>query len=163
MFFPMSWTSPFTVARRIFPRGLHRPGRLLGLEVRRQDRDRLLHDAGALDDLREEHLPRAEEVADDVHPGHERPLDDGERRAELLERLERVGLDVVGDPLHEGVGEPLLDGARRARPRRAAAARRPASLAFSPSAKATSRSVASGRRFRRTSSTSSRSSFGISS
>ncbi len=42
-----------------------------GIEVR----DRLLHHARALHDLRQEHLARAEEVADDVHPVHQRAFD----------------------------------------------------------------------------------------
>ena len=42
-----------------------------------------LHHAGRLHDLRQEHLAGAEEVADDVHAGHERAFDDVERAAEL--------------------------------------------------------------------------------
>jgi hypothetical protein len=41
--------------------------------------DRLLHHARALDHLRQEHLARAEQVADDVHAVHQRPFDDVER------------------------------------------------------------------------------------
>ena len=42
--------------------------------------DGLLHDAGTLDHLRQEHLAGAEEIADDVHAVHERPFDDRQRR-----------------------------------------------------------------------------------
>ena len=84
-----------------------------GLEIR----DGLLHDARALDDLRQEHLSRAEEVADDVHPRHQRPLDDGERRAVLLPGLLDVGVDEVDDALDERVRKPLLDGAASPRVR----------------------------------------------
>ena len=40
-------------------------------------------------------LPGAEQVADDLHPVHQRPLDDVERRGVLLARLLDVGLDEV--------------------------------------------------------------------
>ena len=42
-----------------------------GLEVS----DGLLHDASALHDLRQEHLARAEEIADNIHAVHQRTLD----------------------------------------------------------------------------------------
>ena len=54
-------------------------GRLLGLHERLEVRDRALHRARALDDLRQEHLARAEEVADDLHAVHQRPFDHLER------------------------------------------------------------------------------------
>ena len=41
--------------------------------------DRLLHRARALDDLRQEHLARAEQVADDLHAVHQRAFDDLQR------------------------------------------------------------------------------------
>ena len=49
--------------------------RLFGLDVRNQVRDGLLHHPRALDDLRQEHLAGAEQVADDVHAVHQRALD----------------------------------------------------------------------------------------
>ena len=87
-----------------------RPARLLGLHVGLEVRDRPLHRPGALHDLRQEHLPRAEEVADDLHAVHERALDDvqGTRRRES--RLLRVLLDEVDDPVHEGMRKPLPHG-----------------------------------------------------
>ena len=51
----------------------------LGLHVRLEVGDGALHRPRALHDLREEHLPRAEEVAHDLHPVHERALDHVER------------------------------------------------------------------------------------
>ena len=83
----------------------------LGLEVGLQVRDGLLHDARALDDLRKEHLPGPEEIANHVHAGHQRPLDDGERRAVLPSRLLDVGLDEVDDAFDKRVRQALLDGA----------------------------------------------------
>ena len=107
MFLPMSCTSPLTVASttRLRGRGLG----LLRLHERLQVGDRTLHRARALHDLRQEHLPRAEEVAHDLHPVHERALDHVERARELLPRLLRVLLDEVDDAVHERVREPLLD------------------------------------------------------
>ena len=47
--------------------------------VRLEVGDGALHGARALHDLREERLPRPEEVADDLHAVHQRPLDHVER------------------------------------------------------------------------------------
>ena len=52
---------------------------LFRLHVGQQHRHRLLHHARRLDDLRQEHLAGAEQVADDVHAGHQRAFDDVER------------------------------------------------------------------------------------
>ena len=71
--------------------------------------DRPLHHPCALHHLRQEHLPLPEQVADDLHPTHERALDDFEARGILPPRLLDIGLDVVGDPLEEGVLETCLD------------------------------------------------------
>src|SRR5262249_11758140 len=67
------------------------------------------HRAGALHDLRQEHLSVAEEVAHHLHPRHQRPLDDVERPVGTLPRLLGVLLDEVDDAVHERVLEPLLD------------------------------------------------------
>ena len=96
------------------PRGARVPG-LLGLHERLEVGDGSLHRAGALDDLRQEHAPRAEEVADDPHPVHQRALDHVERSCGRLARLLDVLLDEVDDPVHERVLEPLAD--RRLAPR----------------------------------------------
>ena len=56
-------------------------GLLLRLDERDQVGDGLLHHAGGLDHLRQEHLAGAEQVADDVHAGHQRALDDLDRPA----------------------------------------------------------------------------------
>ena len=83
---------------------------LLRLHVRLEVPDGALHRASALDHLRQEHLPRAEEVADDLHPVHERTFDHVERTRGTLTRLLRVLLDEVHDPVHERVRESLLHG-----------------------------------------------------
>ena len=133
---------------------------LLGLHERLQVGDGALHRPRALHHLRQEHLPGAEEVADDRHPVHQRPLDHVERPRQLLPRLFRVLLDEVDDPVDERVGEPLLD--RRLAPGEVELAlRRPRP---GPSrANATMRSVASGRRLKTMSSTCSSRSGGMSS
>ena len=87
MFLPMSWTSPLTVAIRILPADLHAlrlaVGVLLGLHVGQEMGHGLLHHAGGLHHLRQEHLARAEQVADDAHAGHQRAFDDVQRPRRL--------------------------------------------------------------------------------
>ena len=86
---------------------------LLLLDEGDQVGDGLLHDPGALHDLGQEHLPGAEEVADDVHAVHQRALDDLDRPAapvgDLRAKLLGVGLDMGVDALHQGVGDALGD------------------------------------------------------
>ena len=53
-------------------------------------------------------FPDAEEVADDLHPLHQRPLDDVERPPGRGSRLLGVLLDEVDDSVHERMREPLL-------------------------------------------------------
>ena len=112
MFLPMSWTSPLTVAMTIFDLrpGLP-PSPLLLFHVGQQARDRLLHRARALDDLRQEHLAGAEQLADDAHAVHERPFDHVERTRLGEPRLLDVLLDELDDAVDQRVREPLLDGA----------------------------------------------------
>ncbi len=107
MFLPMSCTSPFTVARTT--RAAAGRALLLRLHVRLEIRNRTLHGARALDDLRQEHLSGAEEVADDLHPVHQRPLDDVERPLREAARLLGVLLDEVHDAVDERMREPLAD------------------------------------------------------
>ena len=82
---------------------------LLRLHERLEVFDRPLHDPRALHDLREEHLPLAKQIADDLHAAHQRPLDDLEARRILPPCLLNVGLDVVGDSLQKRMLEPRLD------------------------------------------------------
>ena len=86
-------------------------GGLLGLHEGQQVGDGPLHDPGALHDLRQEHLPLAEQVPHRLHALHQRPLDDLEAGGVLLPGFLHVHFDVVGDPLDQGVGQPLLDAA----------------------------------------------------
>ena len=59
----------------------------------------------------QEHFPRAEQVADDVHAVHQWPLDDVYRAAKFLARLLCIDHDVFDDALDERVAQPLLDRA----------------------------------------------------
>ena len=88
---------------------------LLLLHVRLEIRDGALHRPRALHDLRQEHPARAEEVADDLHPVHQRALDHVERPRRIRARLLGVLLDEVDDAVHERMLEPLAD--RRLAPR----------------------------------------------
>ncbi len=111
MFFPMSWTSPLTVASRRRPCDVAggASGDLFGLHEGLEPRDGALHGARALDHLRQKHLAGAEQLADDLHPVHQRAFDHLEGPPVLQSRLFGVGLDVVDDPVHERVREPVLD------------------------------------------------------
>src|SRR5579862_2674809 len=71
--------------------------------------DGALHDAGALHHLRQEHFAGAEQVADDVHAVHQRPLDDLERPCRLEPRRLGVLYDVIVDALDERVLETLTN------------------------------------------------------
>ena len=111
MFFPMSCTSPLTVASTTLPLPRRSsPLFLLGFHERLEVRNGALHHPGGLHHLRQEHLARAEQVADDLHPVHQRALDDVERTLGLLAGLLGVRLDVVGDAVHERVLKALADG-----------------------------------------------------
>ena len=91
-------------------RGLgHPPARpFLLLDEGHEMGDRLLHHAGALDHLRQEHLAGTEQVADHVHAVHQRPLDHIERAVGCLPRLFGVVDDVIGDAVHQRVAEPAV-------------------------------------------------------
>jgi hypothetical protein len=82
---------------------------LLGLQVRLEIGDGALHDACALHDLWQEHLAGAEQVADDLHPVHQRALDHLQRTLRQLPGLLGVGLDEVHDAVYQRVRQPLRD------------------------------------------------------
>src|SRR5256885_1690506 len=77
------------------------------LDERHQVRHRALHDARALDHLRQEHLAAAEQIAHHIHAVHERAFDDLQRPLDRQPCLFRVRDDVVIDALDEGVLEAL--------------------------------------------------------
>ena len=75
-------------ARRFFA------ARALRLYIRSERRHRLLHHAGALDHLRQKHLPRAEHVAHRAHAVHERAFDNIQRAVGRLPRFFGVRFDM---------------------------------------------------------------------
>ena len=88
--------------------GLSRRG-LLGLHIGQQIGHGLLHDAGRFHHLRQEHLAGPEQVADDVHPGHQRAFDDMQRAFGLGAGFLGIALDEFGDAVHQRMFQPLLD------------------------------------------------------
>ena len=82
---------------------------LFRFHVGQQHRHRLLHHARRLHDLRQEHFSRAEQVADDIHAGHQRAFDDVERALGLKPRFLGVGLDELGHSVDERMGDALVD------------------------------------------------------
>ena len=83
--------------------------RLLRLHIRCQHGHGLLHHAGGLHHLGEEHLACAEEVSDHPHPVHQRTLDDVERPRVESPRLLGVRLDEGVDALDQRVAQALGD------------------------------------------------------
>ncbi len=81
---------------------------LLLLHERHQIGDRLLHHARRLDHLRQEHLARAEQVADHVHAVHQWAFDHVQRPLGALARLLGVGLDEIGEAVHQRMRQPLV-------------------------------------------------------
>ena len=84
---------------------------LLRLDIGHEIGDRLFHDPRALDHLGQEHLSLAEQVADDVHAVHQRPLDHVERPRGRLPRFLGVLDDVFVDAVDQRVRQPRVDGA----------------------------------------------------
>ena len=84
---------------------------LLLLHERHEIRHGFFHHARGLDDLRQKHFARAEQIADDVHAGHERAFDDLQRLREFLPRFLNVRVNEINNALHERVREAFLDRA----------------------------------------------------
>ncbi len=82
------------------------------LYVRNQVGDCTLHHPGALHDLWQEHLPGAEQVADHIHPIHQRTFDDLQRALESQTRLFRVLDHEVVYAFDQRVLESLRDRQR---------------------------------------------------
>ncbi len=73
-----------------------------------QVRHGLLHHAGGLDHLRQEHLARAEQIAHHVHAAHQRAFDHLDGACALLAALLGVLHDEGGDALDQRVLEALV-------------------------------------------------------
>ncbi len=69
------------------------------------------HHAGAFDHLRQEHLARAEQIADDLHAGHQRTFDDVEAAGIFLPGFFGVLFDEFDDAFDQGVAEAFFDRA----------------------------------------------------
>ena len=76
-----------------------------GLEVS----DGLLHGTRALDYLRQEHLARAEQVADHVHAVHQRAFDDLDRTAAARRDRGAALLGVLDDELRDAVDQRVRE------------------------------------------------------
>ena len=86
------------------------PGALfVGFQERDEMCHGLLHDPGALHDLRQEHLSRAEQVTDDVHARHQGPFNDLDGAPGTEAGLLGVLHDVLGDAVDHGVRQPIFD------------------------------------------------------
>ena len=79
------------------------------LHVWREPCDRFFHHPRRLDHLRQEHLARAKEVANDAHAVHQRAFDDLEWPAIFLARFFRVLIDELVDAFEQRVLEAFLD------------------------------------------------------
>ena len=77
-------------------------------DVGDQVRHGLLHHACRFHHLRQEHLARAEQVADHVHAGHQRAFDHFDRELGLQARFFGVLDDVGGDAAHQRMGQAFL-------------------------------------------------------
>ena len=80
----------------------------LFLDVRHEMADCPLHHARRFHNLRQEHLARAEQVANDIHAGHQRALDNVERPLRLLAGL----FGIVDDKFVDAVDERVLESFR---------------------------------------------------
>ena len=104
-FLPMSCTSPFTVARITVPR----VGGFRLLHEPLQMADGRLHGFRRLQHLRHNQLVVVEEPAHLGHPGHQRAVDDGQRRRALGELAIEVRDQAVPGPLDDVVGQALVE------------------------------------------------------
>ena len=84
---------------------------LLGFHEGRQVRHGLLHHAGRLDHLGQEHLAGSEQIAHHAHASHQRAFDDQQRAAQLDAGFLGVDLDVGVNPLDQCVRETFFDRA----------------------------------------------------
>lgn len=81
---------------------------LLSLHEWEEVGDGLLHHASRLHHLRQEHLARTEEIADDAHALHERAFDDEQWTAQLCAGLFRVFINIGVDALDQRMRQALF-------------------------------------------------------
>ena len=95
------------LARRFAPRPAIQA--LFLFHIGQQHRDRLFHHAGGFHDLRQEHLARAEQIANHIHPRHQRAFDHMQRAGGAQTRLFGIGIDEFGDPVDQRMFQPFFD------------------------------------------------------
>ena len=104
-FLPMSWTSPFTVARTILPR--------VGVSALLHELLEMvhagLHRFGRLQHFRDDQLVVVEEPPDFGHAGHQRAIDDVERRGAFRALAIQIGNQAVLGALNDVVGQPFVE------------------------------------------------------
>ena len=83
---------------------------LLRLNKRLQNAHGLLHRAGRLDHLRQEHLSGTEQIAHRVHTGHQRSFNDIHRMLVTGAGLIQIFLQIVSDTFNQGILQALLYG-----------------------------------------------------
>ena len=88
--------------------GFRRVARLLRLDIGIEYCHRLLHRAGCLHHLREEHLALAEQVAHDIHAGHKRSFDDVYGMWIRLYGLVQVFLKICAYALDQSIFQSFL-------------------------------------------------------
>jgi len=85
---------------------------LFRLDIGEEMGDRLLHHAGGFHHLRQEHLARPEQVADDIHAVHQWPLDHLDRPAAAILDRDAHFLGIVDDmrvnALDQRMFQPLM-------------------------------------------------------
>ena len=84
-------------------------GGLLRFHEREQIGHGFFHDAGTFHHLRQEHFAGAEQIADDLHAGHQRTFDDFQRSTDISAGFFDVGFDEIDDAFDQRMGEPLFD------------------------------------------------------
>ena len=80
------------------------------LDKRDEVCDGFFHHTGAFDNLWEKHLAFGEQVADYVHPFHQRSLDDIQRARVFLPRLFRIFVNVIDNSLYERMLQSFFYG-----------------------------------------------------
>ena len=91
--------------------GLPRLGGALAVlfNIRGEPRHGLLHHAGALHHLRQEHLAVPEQLAHGLHAVHQRAFNHAQRGTQLLERLRRIRVHKLGNALDKGILQAFGD------------------------------------------------------
>ena len=101
----MSWTSPLTVASTMVAFPPWSTFSIFGSRIG----DGRLHRLGRLQDERQLHLARGEELTDRLHAGQEEVVDDGQGRVAAGEGLVEIGFEAVALAVDDPVLEAPLD------------------------------------------------------